>query len=128
MSTNPHLPCLRLGKPYLSLNQTEVVDCRDGSIRATLSHVNPGVIRRDLQSIGLARAALQKFSTAELIELCRRAGDAFLKKSLPLGDGGECQNPQEYVETLSSTSGLPHVMVRRNMEKIHYALTHMEPF
>src|SRR5205085_4726812 len=25
----------------------------------------------------------------------------------------------------SATSGLPHVMVRRNMQKIHYALTHM---
>jgi acyl-CoA reductase-like NAD-dependent aldehyde dehydrogenase len=29
------------------------------------------------------------------------------------------------VRTLSSTSGLPHVMVRRNMAKIHYALTHL---
>ena len=27
--------------------------------------------------------------------------------------------------TLSRTSGLPHVMVRRNMGKIHHALTHM---
>jgi acyl-CoA reductase-like NAD-dependent aldehyde dehydrogenase len=126
MSTIPHLPCLRLGKPYLSLNQSEVVDCKDGAIRATLSQVNPGVIRRDLQSIGLARAALQEFSTADLLEICRRAGDAFLQESLPVGKGGEYHNPQEYIETLSSTSGLPHVMVRRNMEKIHYALTHMK--
>src|SRR6185503_4899850 len=39
---------------------------------------------------------------------------------------GHTQSPQQYIETLSSTSGLPHVMVRRNMEKIHLALTNMK--
>ena len=33
--------------------------------------------------------------------------------------------PEDYIQTLSSTSGLPHVMVRRNMQKIYHALTHM---
>jgi len=122
----PHLPCLRLGNPYISLNQSEVVDYRDGTTRATLSQVNPGVIRRDLQSISSARKKLQNFRTQELIEVCHRAGDLFLNESLPLGSGKHLQSAQEYLETLSSTSGLPHVMVRRNMEKIHYALCHME--
>ena len=31
------------------------------------------------------------------------------------------------METLSATSGLPHVMVRRNMAKIHDALANMRP-
>jgi acyl-CoA reductase-like NAD-dependent aldehyde dehydrogenase len=122
----PHLPCLRLGNPYISLNQSEVVDYRDGTTRATLSQVNPGVIRRDLQNISSARKKLQNFRTQELIEICHRAGDLFLNDSLPLGSGTHLQSAQEYLETLSSTSGLPHVMVRRNMEKIHYALCHME--
>jgi hypothetical protein len=122
----PHLPCLRLGNPYISLNQSEVVDYRDGTTRATLSQVNPGVIRRDLQSISSARKKLQNFRTQELIEICHRAGDLFLNESLPLGSGKHLQSAQEYLETLSSTSGLPHVMVRRNMGKIHYALCHME--
>jgi acyl-CoA reductase-like NAD-dependent aldehyde dehydrogenase len=122
----PHLPCLRLGNPYISLNQSQVVDYRDGTTRATLSQVNPGVIRRDLQSISSARKKLQNFRTQELIEICHRAGDLFLNESLPLGSGKHLQSAQEYLETLSSTSGLPHVMVRRNMEKIHYALCHME--
>jgi acyl-CoA reductase-like NAD-dependent aldehyde dehydrogenase len=120
------LPCLRLGNPYISLNQSEVVDYRDGTTRATLSQVNPGVIRRDLQSISSARKKLQNFRTQDLIEICHRAGDLFLNESLPLGSGKHLQSAQEYLETLSSTSGLPHVMVRRNMEKIHYALCHME--
>ena len=58
----PHLPCLRLGNPYISLNQSEVVDYRDGTTRATLNQVNPGVIRRDLQSISSAR---KSFKTAD---------------------------------------------------------------
>ncbi len=120
-----HLPCLRFGRPYLSLNQSEVVDCRDGSIRAMLSQVNPGVIRRDLKKIGSARSALMKFSTAELIEICRKAGEAFLNESLPIGADERMQSPNDYIETLSSTSGLPYVMVRRNMEKIHFALSNM---
>ena len=122
----PHLPSLRLGKPYCSLNQSEVLDYRDGSVRATLSQVNPGVIRRDLKEVGQARAALQKFSTAELLEISRQAGEFFLHEELPVGKAGELQSPQEYLETLSSTSGLPHIMVSRNMEKIHHALTHMD--
>ena len=36
------------------------------------------------------------------------------------------QSANDYLETLSSTSGLPHVMVQRNMDKINYALTHLE--
>lgn len=122
----PHLPCLRLGNPYISLNQSEVVDYRDGTTRATLSQVNPGVIRRDLQNISSARNKLQNFSTQELIAICKKAGDLFLHASLPLGTGKHLQSAQEYWETLSSTSGLPHVMVRKNMEKIHYALCNMD--
>ena len=49
----------------------------------------------------------------------------FLNETLPLGDQGHTQSPQQYVETLSATSGLPFVMVRRNMEKIATALRQM---
>jgi acyl-CoA reductase-like NAD-dependent aldehyde dehydrogenase len=35
------------------------------------------------------------------------------------------QSPQQYIETLSATSGLPFVMVRRNMQKIADALGNM---
>ena len=122
----PHIPCLRLGESYKSLNESEVKDYRDGSVRATLSQVNAGIIRRDLLKIGQAREALQKFSTHELIEISAKAGEYFLKAELPLGDGSDLQSADDYMETLSSTSGLPHVMVRRNMDKIHYALTHLE--
>ena len=125
MST-PHIPCLRFGVPYRSLNQSEVKDYRDGSVKATLSQVNAGVIRRDLKTINQARESLQKFSTKELMDISAKAGELFLQGDLPIGEDGSIQSAQDYVETLSSTSGLPHVMVRKNMDKIHYALTHLE--
>ena len=122
----PHISCLRMGKPYRSFNESEVKDYRDGSVKATLSQVNAGIIRRDLRDISRAREALSKFSTRQLIDISSKAGELFLKESLPLGDDGHLQTAQNYLETLSSTSGLPHVMVQRNMDKIHYALTHLE--
>jgi hypothetical protein len=122
----PHIPCLRLGEEYRSFNESEVKDYRDGTIKATMSQVNAGLIRRDLRRIGQARDALEKFTTRELIDISARAGELFLNGELSLGEGGRMQSAQEYLETLSSTSGLPHVMVKRNMDKIHYALTHVE--
>jgi len=124
--TTPHIPCLRLGQEYRSFNESEVKDYRDGSVKATMSQVNAGIIRRDLIGIEKAREALQKLTTRELIDISSKAGDLFLNSDLPLGESGELQSAQNYLETLSSTSGLPHVMVRRNMDKIHYALTHLE--
>lgn len=125
MSNVPHLPALRLGRSYESLEKTEVRDHRSGEIKAVVSQVNGGIVRRDLARIASARAALQPFKVADLIALSAKAGDLFLNGTLPLGDQGHTQSPQQYVETLSLTSGLPHVMVRRNMAKIHFALTNL---
>ncbi|MEI2685792.1 MAG: aldehyde dehydrogenase family protein [Cypionkella sp.] len=127
MSNVPHIPAIRLGRNYESLDKVEVKDHRSGAVLATVSQVNGGIVKRDMAKIGSAREALRGFTVAQLIELSAKAGELFLNGTLPLGDQGHTQSPQQYVETLSLTSGLPHVMVRRNMAKIHYALTHM-PF
>lgn len=126
MAQIPHIPALRRGRAYESLDTIEVKDFRTGEVKATVSQVNAGIVRKDLARVGEAQAALKKFSVAQLIEICAKAGERFLNGTLPLGDKGHTQSPQQYVETLSSTSGLPHVMVRRNMEKIHLALTKMK--
>jgi Aldehyde dehydrogenase family len=122
----PHLPALRRGRPYESLDKTEVRDHRTGEVKATVSQVNAGIIRKDLQRVAESRAALKKFTTAQLIEISAKAGELFLNGTLPLGDKGHTQSPRDYLETLSATSGLPHVMVKRNMAKIHHALTNMK--
>ena len=126
MNQVPHIPVLRLGRSYESLDRIEVKDYRTGEVKALVSTVNGGIIRRDLQKIGTARAALKKFSVAELIDLCAKAGELFLNGTLPLGDKGHTQSPENYVHTLSSTSGLPWNMVRRNMQKVHLALWNMK--
>jgi len=103
----------------MKVSTTNVVDCRTGQTVATVSQVNAGIIRKDLARIGESRAALKKLTVAQLIKICAEAGRQFLEGTL-------LQTPREYMETLSATSGLPHVMVRRNMAKIHQALTNME--
>jgi acyl-CoA reductase-like NAD-dependent aldehyde dehydrogenase len=121
----PHLPALRRGKPYSSLDQVAVKDCRSGEALASVSQVNSGIIRKDLARIGDSRKALKQLSTETLLACCGKAAKLFLETPLPLGDQGHLQSPGEYIQTLSATSGLPFVMVRRNMQKIADALTNM---
>lgn len=124
--TLPHIPALRRGRPYESLEQLKVVDHRNGATLVSISQVNAGIIRKDLAKVGESRAALKKFTTSQLIDITSKAGEIFLNGTLPLGNQGHTQSAGEYVQTLSATSGLPHVMVRRNMAKIHHALTNMK--
>ena len=83
-----------------------------------VSQANPGLIRRDLleESQWAMRESLAAFSSRDLIALSVRAARVFMEDTLPLGDAS--QAPDEYVRQLSATTGLPHVLVRRNMEKI----------
>lgn len=121
----PHLPALRKGAPYESLEKVDVKDHRTGEVMAQVSQVNAGILRRDLARIGSARAALKKFTCDQLIEISKKAGELFLTASLPLGDKGHTQSPDDYMHTLSRTSGLPYNMVKRNMAKINDALANM---
>lgn len=126
MNTLLHLPALRRGRIYESLDRLEVKCYGNGKPRATVSQVNAGIIRRDLKKIGESGAILRGRTAAGLLEICSRAGEVFLNGTVPLGRPGQTQSAAEYIETLSSTSGLPHVMVKRNMAKIHHALTQMK--
>src|SRR6516225_7655169 len=121
----PHLPVLRLGRNYESLDKLDIKDHRTGEVKAVVSTINAGILRKDFRKLGEARAALKKFTVAQLIDMSAKAGEHFLNGTLLLGDKGHTQSADEYIATLSATSGLPHVMVRRNMAKIHYALTHL---
>ena len=38
-----HIPALRRGRPYESLDQSNVADCRTGETLATLSQINAGI-------------------------------------------------------------------------------------
>ncbi len=122
----PHIPVLRRGRPYESLDKTSIVDCQTGTALAAVSQVNAGIIRKDLGRIAESRAALKGLTAARLIDICGAAGGQFLGGTLPLGDQGHTQSPEQYVEMLSASSGLPRVLARRNMAKINDALANMK--
>ena len=117
-----HLPVLRRGKPYRSVDVARVVDFETREPLVEVSQANPGLVRRDLleDQQQAMRAALLPFSMRELVALSARAAELFMTATLPLGEG--TQTPDEYVRQLSATTGLPHVMVRKNMEKIRAAM------
>lgn len=123
MSNIPEIPIVRMGTEYHSLDQVEVRALSDGAAVARVSMGNAGLIRRDAQQFDAARAALLAMPTRERLERSQAAGDLFMNGELPLGE--QTQSAQQYIEQLSSTSGLPHNLVRANMNKIHDALTNL---
>lgn len=121
----PHIPVFRHGRTYRSLDIHKICDHRTGEPLAEMSLANPGLIRRDLLQIQKAQDSLRKLSHAALIDICKKAGDAFMAAALPFGIEGEAQTADDYVTTLSATSGMPRTMCRGNMEKIRYVLENM---
>ena len=119
-----HIPLLRRGLPYRSLDIARTPHYRTGGPFVEISQANVGLIRRDLLDQETARGLLAGFSTRELFGMCARAADLFAAAPLPLGD--TTQSPEDYVRQVSATTGLPYVMVRRNMHKIRTVLAEME--
>jgi len=119
-----HLPLLRHGEPYESLDVVRVPHHRTREEFVEISQANVGLIRRDLRNQKKAREALAQLSTAELVDISTRAGDHFASDELPLGDGR--QSAADYVQQVSATTGLPYVLVRRNMQKIRSMFVEMK--
>ena len=118
------IPLLRHGRPYRSLDTVRVPHYRTGEPFVEISQANVGLIRRDLLDQQTARGLLAGFTTEELFRICARAAELFAGSPLALGDA--MQTPEDYVRQVSATTGLPHVMVRRNMQKIRTVLAEME--
>jgi acyl-CoA reductase-like NAD-dependent aldehyde dehydrogenase len=118
-----HIPILRRGEPYRSLEVARAVHYRTREPFVEVSQANVGLIRRDLRGQAEARAALAKFTVGELLAMCARAAEHFASGELPLGDSA--QTPEDYVRQVTATTGMPHVLVRRNLEKIRGVLDTM---
>src|SRR6185295_5432487 len=106
-----HIPILRRGRPYQSLDVTRVAHHRTREPFVEISQANVGLIRRDLLDQLSNREKLLQFSTADLVEVCARAATHFAEDPLPLGD--DIQSAEDYVQQVSATTGLPFVLVRR---------------
>ncbi|NJL31808.1 MAG: aldehyde dehydrogenase [Phycisphaerales bacterium] len=119
-----NIPILRQGRVYESLDAAELKHFRTGEVVVRVGQANAGLIKRDLAKAHTARSVLLQRSTADMIAICQRAGELFVTSDLPLTEGQQ-QSPDDYVQQLSATTGLPYALVRRNMGKLHEALTQM---
>lgn len=109
------IPILRLGETYHSADLAELND------NLTTHTANPGLIRRDLLRISESKAALDAIPAETLADYCEAAAELFMTADLPCGDS--TQSPQEYIESLSDLTRLPHTLVKMNMGKIHAAMS-----
>ena len=119
-----HLPILRHGNEYKSLDVARVPHHQTRELFVEVSQANAGLIRRDLSRQDIGTSALNRFSTHDLVNICSRAADHFTDDTLDLGDS--TQSPDDYVRQVSATTGLPYVLARRNMHKIKSMLASME--
>ena len=118
-----HLPALRWGVPYESLDSATAVHFDTGEPVARVSQMLSAMVRHDLKHCARARALLRSESTGALVKRVQEAGDLFMNAELPLGSGS--QTPEEFVRVQSSTTGLPEVMCRANMQKIAFVCKEM---
>lgn len=119
-----HLPALRLGKPYTSLEKATLVHHATGEPVAEVSQVSGSMIARDLSRGSAVRRELASIPVQDLVAIYRRAADLFLNTALPCGDVE--QSFDEYLNCLSATTGSPRVFCRRNAEKVAYVLANVE--
>jgi acyl-CoA reductase-like NAD-dependent aldehyde dehydrogenase len=118
-----HLPVLRWGQPYESLDIDQVVHFATGEPIAKVSRANSGLVQRDLRKAPRARDVLREFSIDDLISRVGKAGELYMTAALPMGDG--TQTPDEFVRAQSATTGLPERLARANMQKNAFVLKEM---
>ena len=122
-----HIPLLRAGRPYHSLRQSALHHVSTGEPVATVSQANQGIISRDRRQGRDHQKELSNLSVADLTAICKRAAVLFGDETLPLFTGADdTQTPDEYVASLSATTGLPFTLCRANMAKIHHVLSEMD--
>ena len=117
-----HIPILRHGQPYRSIDQIELVHHATGQPVATVSQANPGLISRDIGR--MAADVLDSIPMRDMLSLCKQAAGHFMASTLPLGD--DTQSFDDYIVHLSATTGMPQVLCRNNARKIHHVLDAME--
>ena len=117
------IPVIRWGKPYESLETTQVVHFNTGEPIASVSSANGGLVPRDMKQAAKARKMLREFTCEELIAKLAQAADLFEHETLPLGNG--TQTPDEFVHHQSASTGLPEHMCRSNMQKNCFVMRNM---
>ena len=118
-----HLPVLRWGEPYKSIEVDEVVHFATGEPIAKVSRANGGLIQRDMRKAAAGPRRAARDSDRRTDRAGRQGRRALRQGTLPMGDG--TQTPDEFVRTQSATTGLPEHMCRANMKKNEFVLGEM---
>src|SRR5580658_6705909 len=119
-----HIPVLRWGEPYKSLEVDKVVHFNTGEVLAEVSRANAALVERDMRHAKRARDVLRQIPIADLLQMMKKAGELYAKAELPLGDG--TQTPDQFARMQSATTGLPEHMCKFNMEKNNFVLGNMD--
>jgi len=115
---------LRWGKPYESLDLTDVVHFDTGEPIAKVGNIGGGIVGRDMRQAHKAREALLQLSTDDLIGRCKQAAKLFESAPLPVGDS--TQTVDDFVHQQSASTGLPEHMCRANMKKNGFVLGNID--
>jgi len=118
-----HIPILRWGQPYTSMDADEVVHFATGEPIARVSRANAGLVQRDAPRAHAAREALRAIPIDDLLARVSRAGDLYMSAELPLGEAS--QTPDQFLRQQSASTGLPEQMCRTNMKKNQFVLGNM---
>lgn len=119
-----HIPILRAGLSYKSLNVLRVSHIQTGEPLAIVSQANRGLIAKDLFEAADSRRALEALSVSQLLGICKKAAHFFMESDLPLD--GDLQSADDYIRQVSGTTGMPEVLCCTNMNKIQLVLEEME--
>ncbi|MGF1484836.1 MAG: aldehyde dehydrogenase family protein [Opitutales bacterium] len=122
----PFLPALRYGRPYYSLDQTELRAIGSEAPLARIGQINPGLLRRDILEARTMREGLVDLASSDLVEMIRRAGERFLTGDVTLAPELPPQSADEFVRVLSASTGLPHALCRANMDKVALVCRNLE--
>src|SRR5690242_6252276 len=113
-----HIPILRQGRPYESIEKVEILHHATGEPVAQVSQANAGLITRDIGRMD--HNILDSFTMKDLLAMCKRAAASFLADTLKVGQ--QPQTFEQYVQQLSATTGMPQALCRNNAKKIHRVL------
>jgi acyl-CoA reductase-like NAD-dependent aldehyde dehydrogenase len=119
-----HIPVLRAGKPYYSLDKVTLTNFETGDAVAVISQANPGLIAHDLNRAEEYKHILGQIKVKDLLQICMTAAKHFAESDLPVGE--DKQSPEDYIKQISATTGMPQALCRRNVQKIRFVLENME--
>src|SRR5688572_29243020 len=105
-----HVPILRHGRPYESIEKVEIAHHATGEPVATVSQANPGLITRDIGRMD--DDVLESFTMSELLAMCGKAAGLFLDATLSIGDVP--QTFEQYIQHLSAITGMPQALCCSN--------------